>query len=637
MPPIKRRAPSPQRDSFICRECQQIDFQKVLDLDVATLSRRKGGIFIADLGLRCHQPPTNNCSLCRLFHEFRLLAAWHRKLELRAYSFLDSTHSINMSACRKAGKEIISKDLPYLCVYPSEPWNKKGGDPYGDYRNGHPASDFDPTDLEDEIQAKGSLFCFKSGESQEPIVVPRAVSPYVDFAVIQQWLHHCTSSHKSVCKDIKTRITNFKVISCSSLEIEAAPESSLYAALSYVRGHPDARSRETSPIASSSTGKSGKEFPRTIRDAITVCKELGIPFLWVDKYCIDQESPEEMLEQINQMDAIYQNAHITIIGTGDDAHAGLPGVNHTERKCFAPAKIGNIKVFPCMPHPHLKIPASTWASRGWTFQEQYLSGRRLVFAEDQVYFECKTMNWQESPELDLDLTHSIRRQKSLSLIQSGIFDGEEPDEYNLGEARKTDPNANLWKYMTLVKHYSSRSLTNESDAMRAFAGITKSFEKSKSPVLQIWGVPFLPAHQTQHPAGYDMKSICVGLFWTHREMRWSDTKHSFVYNSIHRRPGFPSWSWVGWNGEIEWEIAVPMRSYMESFIPAVESMSLEIKSRPSINFRDLSHKSPSEIAECANPTALFIDGWIIPCSSLVNEGKHSYPPKMSSFGVLEAL
>jgi hypothetical protein len=32
-------------------------------------------------------------------------------------------------------------------------------------------------------------------------------------------------------------------------------------------------------------------LPRTISDTITVCKELGIRYLWVDRLCIRQDDP----------------------------------------------------------------------------------------------------------------------------------------------------------------------------------------------------------------------------------------------------------------------------------------------------------------------------------------------------------
>ncbi|KAH9205096.1 hypothetical protein DL95DRAFT_104210 [Leptodontidium sp. 2 PMI_412] len=60
--------------------------------------------------------------------------------------------------------------------------------------------------------------------------------------------------------------------------------------------------------------------------------ELGISFLWVDQYCIDQRCPEEKHEQIQNIDLIYQQAEITIVTTtSSDQTYGLPGVNNCSR------------------------------------------------------------------------------------------------------------------------------------------------------------------------------------------------------------------------------------------------------------------------------------------------------------------
>jgi hypothetical protein len=63
-----------------------------------------------------------------------------------------------------------------------------------------------------------------------------------------------------------------------------------------------------------------------------VAINLDIPFLWVDRYCIDQANSEEKHDLIRNMDRIYEGAEITIIAaTGDDPHHGLPGVRGTPR------------------------------------------------------------------------------------------------------------------------------------------------------------------------------------------------------------------------------------------------------------------------------------------------------------------
>lgn len=70
-------------------------------------------------------------------------------------------------------------------------------------------------------------------------------------------------------------------------------------------------------------------LPVVVDDAITVVKTLGYRYLWVDRYCIEQENPENVEKQIAQMGQIYRDAEITIIAASDQG--GLPGVSKFHR------------------------------------------------------------------------------------------------------------------------------------------------------------------------------------------------------------------------------------------------------------------------------------------------------------------
>jgi hypothetical protein len=64
---------------------------------------------------------------------------------------------------------------------------------------------------------------------------------------------------------------------------------------------------------------------KTIRDAMLLCRDIGIRYLWVDALCIVQDDPDKLL-QIKNLHYVYLNAFLTIVaGFGDNADAGLPG------------------------------------------------------------------------------------------------------------------------------------------------------------------------------------------------------------------------------------------------------------------------------------------------------------------------
>jgi hypothetical protein len=156
--------------------------------------------------------------------------------------------------------------------------------------------------------------------------------------------------------------------------------------LSYVWGGYTA-SKETPNIGS----QLPVQIPKTIKDAIQVANRLGIPLLWVDQYCFDQNDISMRTATIESMDLIHGAAAITIIvASGADASSGLPDVRGTTRKrqnilirnqmkCFASIDIDISN----------EISASHWNTRGWTFQEEILSARTLTFIDSQVFFQCK--------------------------------------------------------------------------------------------------------------------------------------------------------------------------------------------------------------------------------------------------------
>jgi hypothetical protein len=74
------------------------------------------------------------------------------------------------------------------------------------------------------------------------------------------------------------------------------------------------------------------ELPKTITDAVLVCKGVYIGYLGVDALCIIQDCPSDKAVQTSSMGYVYGGAHVTIVaGCGDNAGAGLAGVSFSRR------------------------------------------------------------------------------------------------------------------------------------------------------------------------------------------------------------------------------------------------------------------------------------------------------------------
>ncbi|KAF1812913.1 HET-domain-containing protein [Eremomyces bilateralis CBS 781.70] len=206
------------------------------------------------------------------------------------------------------------------------------------------------------------------------------------------WLNFCRKHHTQLCSiSAGDPVQGFQLIDCNSdNRIITATRNMEYIALSYVWG----------PNASVDAVKNGtlirNRLPQTVRDAIDVTKRLGYRYLWVDRHCIPTDSQTKH-SQISQMDIIYKQAQATLLGaSGDGADFGLPGAESRQRDEQPTAALGRHTLFSTLQHPKVKIWKSTWDSRGWAYQEAMLSTRRIFFTEEQVYWECRSMQCTEA-------------------------------------------------------------------------------------------------------------------------------------------------------------------------------------------------------------------------------------------------
>lgn len=153
-------------------------------------------------------------------------------------------------------------------------------------------------------------------------------------------------------------------------------------------------------------------------------------------------------------------------------------------------RVGDCSLLNTMTHPRKTILESKWASRGWTSQESFLSRRRLVFTESQLYFESGSLNFFESITHDMEFLGEINRMgQTLRHMSTSIFSG-----INIHESTEM-----VDRYRILAVEYSSRYLTHDSDFCNAFEGMTKHFHDNG--VGQFWGI----AYQRSKPESEESK------------------------------------------------------------------------------------------------------------------------------------
>jgi hypothetical protein len=357
-----------------------------------------------------------------------------------------------------------------------------------------------------------------------------------NICLAKAWLEFCVEHHEKTCgKPPGNILPGLKVIDCVSRQVCLAKPGDPYLALSYVWGNHSIDASGDLPTV----------LPKTIEDAMIVARGLGIPYLWVDRYCIDQANKREKHIMVANMDKVYAGAEITIIAAaGSDPHYGLPGISTTARKNVHTETISGNGVVTRYPSLSKEIKNSVWASRGWTYQEMLLSRRRLVFSDSQMFFHCYSQDFYEMFSLHSpDFTLSDKKAAASDIS----------DAMQLG---CVEANLRHYKPDTRIPHgigsyavdvysqlqeYSQRELSHSTDRLQGLEGIFGAFRRGMSHYTHhFWGIPILDESVLSPTRWVDecseLSSFLTGLLWesfpVHKEQ------------GIWREQAFPSWSWA---------------------------------------------------------------------------------------------
>lgn len=108
-------------------------------------------------------------------------------------------------------------------------------------------------------------------------------------------------------------------------------------------------------------------IPNTIVDAISVVRQLGERYLWIDSLCLVQDDKDEPKECTSIMDLFYEMALLTIVAGSGDAWSGLPGVTPTPRGCKPTRRrIKHGLTLISTPGMDYLLRSSVYSSRAWT-------------------------------------------------------------------------------------------------------------------------------------------------------------------------------------------------------------------------------------------------------------------------------
>lgn len=360
---------------------------------------------------------------------------------------------------------------------------------------------------------------------------------------VEKWLDICSTKHakcpqsslSTTPSKYPTRLLDLKAFGESGDDLRlVVPEThsleGAYMTLSHCWGN----LRINTLTADSLTGFCLKiEFsslPKTFQDAIVITRRVGVRYLWIDSLCIIQDgegSTEDWLRESATMDMVYHNSFLNIGATG--ATDGRQGCFHDRdySEIFRPV----IYKSECKLHQdkylqpyHLVEPdfledtllSEPLLTRGWVFQERFLSPRMLHFGSKQLFWECNEMQACETFPLHILSSTPLPALRRLTLDPTN-----QDDEYELSYL-------GCYKWYQIVQEYTTKNLTRGQDKLIALSGVARQFAARALP------------ENVKYWAGMWSSDMPRGLLW-------KTTDKKAVRPSEYRAP---SWSWASVDGQI---------------------------------------------------------------------------------------
>ncbi|KAF4632319.1 hypothetical protein G7Y89_g5799 [Cudoniella acicularis] len=344
--------------------------------------------------------------------------------------------------------------------------------------------------------------------------------------IIRTWLRECDMHHVQ-CRPpsqlvLPTRLVDVGTDNNSRVKLihTRCGELQNYVALSYCWGTAQTLATTRENLATYKDEIPFERLPKTIKDAITITRDLGIQFLWVDVLCIVQDSldGEDWQRESAKMGDIYGNAYVTI--AAENSESCNDGFLHERNQARAaplqeiPLHLPNGElrgsVFICAP---IVDEDCFLMRRAWAFQEQRLSRRVLHYRTGGLNLCCREGTWFESVALSFGNT-----------LEHQHFNAIRPVSIS---SRSQTENHRDW--LRSIEVYSSRSMTKASDKLPAISGYAHEVHKS------VGGL---------YLAGIWERYLAFGLLWVANKDENSIPQAS--------RERAPSWSWAAIDGRVSY-------------------------------------------------------------------------------------
>ncbi|KAE9374043.1 HET-domain-containing protein [Stipitochalara longipes BDJ] len=304
-------------------------------------------------------------------------------------------------------------------------------------------------------------------------------------------------------------------------------------------------------------GISMDRLPPTFRDAIEITRKLGFRYIWIDTFCIIQDSRQDWGIESTKMHEIYANASLCIAASAaPNAEAGIFASADRERHISRPLISfpssshsnnlkGTVSLRPQMSSfPYTMMHHEHLHRRAWALQENILAQRTLNFASSQIHWNCRSRSYSERIPSGPQHISPMPSDRDLYAIPlERLKPHPNIRGYPLVGSQKHPME---WWYMTLW-NYTLRSITVHNDLIPAIGGIAQKVAERSG---------------YHYHAGLWQEDFHRGLLWQ-------------AFNTVKKAPNTssPSWSWA--STEFPWEYH-PRKLHLDTYIPGKKAKILEL-------------------------------------------------------------
>jgi hypothetical protein len=372
-------------------------------------------------------------------------------------------------------------------------------------------------------------------------------------AQIYEWLQDCISTHAQCRPYLPVPYTELRMLDLgrpsgsdmSSVRlVEGVQLTARFAALSHCWGVGKHLITTKSSLVKHKRNIPMPSLPKTFRDAVAICRSLGIYYCWIDSLCIIQDDEKDWEEESHKMGSVYQYAHLVL--SADAAVDSSVGC-FTRRDTYAAVQTdladGRNPVV-CLSARHAIQHAqytSAFADheyrdplsyRAWVLQEWLLGRRVLHFTRHEIVWDCKASFKCEcggferlASTPDTEMNYSVNSRRGLR--------GEMARFLQRPRSQNTTTLARVRLWLDVVEEFTMRQLTKPSDRMIAISGLASEIGSS-DPGLGIYFCGFFRYRMVEQ------------LLWTCYSIEERPQRRS-------SRTVAPSWSWGSIHQPVSWD------------------------------------------------------------------------------------